>query len=702
MAIYHFHIGKLSRAKGRSSVQKMAYICCTMAKDERTNRTFRYLTKQIELVHTETALPKNAPERWKNPTVLWNDVERSEIKCNAQVAYDMDGALPNELTHEQMIEVCRKYAEYMTNKGFCVTWAIHDKNDGNPHVHILATTRLIDKNGNFTIKEKKVPVVDDEGNRVPLIDPETGEQKIRKRKRIADNGKEYYSEEKLWKSKKVAYNPLDGRELYKEIRQSWADVCNEYLTEEEKISPLSNKERGIGQTPSVHIGAVARKIYQRNEYSWKMDNYVQRELVRFRESILKLIEEKLEKAKQLQRKIQEEMEILKEYVNNYIQNKIEDAKKLEQNEYSPMYKVLIDRELNRKEFAEKHYKDCSRCEEYYINLNDEIKKNTDEARTLIAENTDLESSMRNLQRKKADQEAVKGPLSDYNRHFEIYSQKTEELSEEEKKLFKNRKHIDKLRAEAEEERNSINKAADAIRHQICRYDVLMPPEKCVEAAEKLLMEADPSNQIASIKDSIDKNEKRIDVLNDSRINLQKELEKVTNALECFDTYMNVPDEIEDEEYESLLAELYDYMEGNQETGYTVHFKDEGSTDNQDAYLELARTQVRHNMSLKELKQKLSEYCINQYEERENLYEQCSDARNLFTKYNEYEYGYSVFDREKEDEIIDPRENKVKSFVTQEEAEEYMQDLAEKINRYKEENGIEIEEESYDYDFEMHM
>lgn len=669
MAIYHFSIGKISRAKGRSSVQKMAYICCTMAKDERTNRTFRYLTKQIELVHTETALPKNAPERWNNPTVLWNDVERSEKKINAKVAFDMDGALPDELTHEEMIEACRKQAEYMTNKGFCVTWAIHDKNDGNPHVHILATTRPIDKNGNFTIKEKKVPVVDDAGNKVPLIDPKTGEQKIRKRKRIADNGKEYYSEEKLWKSKKVAYNPLDGRELYKEIRQSWADVCNEYLTEEEKISPLSNKERGIDQTPSVHIGAVGRKIYQRNEYSWKMDNYVQRELVRFRETVLKLIEEKLEKAKQLQREIQARMEILKEYVNNYIQNKIEDAKKLEQNEYSPMYKVLIDRELNRKEFAEKHYKDCSRCEEYYINLNDEIKKNTDEARTLIAENTDLESSMRNLQRKKADQEAVKGPLSDYNRHFEIYSQKTEELSEEEKKLFKNRKHIDKLRA---------------------------------EAAEKLLMEADPSNQIASIKDSIDKNEKQIDVLNDSRINLQKELEKVTNALECFDTYMNVPDEIEDEEYESLSAELYDYMEGDQETGYTVHFKDEGSTDNQDAYLELARTQVRHNMSLKELKQKLSEYCINQYEERENLYEQCSDARNLFTMYNGYEYGYSVFDREKEAEIIDPREKEVKFFVTQEEAEEYMQDLAEKINRYKEENGIEIEEESYDYDFGMHM
>ena len=97
-------------------------------------------------------------------------------------------------------------------------------------------------------------------------------------------------------------------------------------------------------------------------------------------------------------------------------------------------------------------------------------------------------------------------------------------------------------------------------------------------------------------------------------------------------------------------------------------KDEGSTDNQDAYLELARTQVRHNMSLKELKQKLSEYCINQYEERENLYEQCSDARNLFTMYNGYEYGYSVFDREKEAEIIDPRENEVKSFVTQQKEE----------------------------------
>ena len=326
MAIYHFSIGKLSRAKGRSSVQKMSYICCTMAKDERTNRTFRYLINQNELVYSETSLPKNAPDSWKKPTVLWNEVEKTEKKSNAKVAYDMDGALPNELNHEQMIEVCRKQAKFMTDKGFCVTWAIHDKNDGNPHVHILATTRPLDKKGNFTIKEKKVPALDDAGNKVPLVVPKTGEQKIRRRKRVAENGKEYYSEEKLWQTKKVTYNPLDGRELYKEIRQSWADICNEYLPEEEKISPLSNKERGIEQTPSVHIGAVAKKIEERNEKSWKMENYLQREEIRTREDIAKLIEEKLQQAKQLQQVIQTKMQNLKEHENSYIQKKIEKEK----------------------------------------------------------------------------------------------------------------------------------------------------------------------------------------------------------------------------------------------------------------------------------------------------------------------------------------------------------------------------------------
>lgn len=705
MAIYHFSIGKISRAKGRSSVQKMSYICCTMAKDERTNRTFRYLTKQNELVHTETSLPKNAPERWKNPTVLWNEVEQSEKKSNAKVAYDMDGAFPNELTHEEMIEVCRKQAKYMTDKGFCVTWAIHDKNDGNPHVHILATTRPIDKNGKFTTKEKKVPVVDDAGNKVPLIDPKTGEQKIRKRKRVAENGKEYYSEEKLWQTKKVTYNPLDGRELYKEIRQSWADICNEYLPEEDKISPLSNKERGIEQTPSVHIGAIANKINQRNEKSWKMENFLQREIIRAREVITKLIEEKLEQAKHLQQVIQTKMQNLKEYVNNYVQNKIEKEKEQETNEYPPIYKAFIEQERKKKAFAEEQYQYYNEYRDRYIKLTNSIDSNNYEIKSLISENTELKVKLEKLRRKKADREAVREPLADFKKHFEVYNQKISEVREEEKKLLKNKKKINQLYDEANKEQDEFNKAGDAIRHQIGKVGIMMPAERYAAEAEKLLKEADPSTQISSINDSIIKNENRIKKLDTTQINAKEERDEIIDAIDCIDTYMNVSHEVEDAEYEELAVELYEYIEEDAEYGYIVHLNDIESPDYQYAYLYLARTQIRHNMTLDELKQGFAGYCVRRYEERKQLYQQCNDARDLFTQYNEYEGGYSVFVRGEGNaenyEIIDPKNKQVKSFFTELEAEEYKNELVEKINEYKKENGIEIEEErSYGHSFGM--
>ncbi len=76
-----------------------------MAKDERTNRTFRYLTKQSELVHTETCLPKNAPDRWKNPTTLWNEVE--------QLGFLNDDDLKKELKNQMRKRNCETISDYI-------------------------------------------------------------------------------------------------------------------------------------------------------------------------------------------------------------------------------------------------------------------------------------------------------------------------------------------------------------------------------------------------------------------------------------------------------------------------------------------------------------------------------------------------------------------------------------------------------------
>jgi len=50
--------------------------------------------------------------------------------------------LPKELDREKQIELVRNYVkENFVNVGMCADIAIHDKNDGNPHAHILLTMR---------------------------------------------------------------------------------------------------------------------------------------------------------------------------------------------------------------------------------------------------------------------------------------------------------------------------------------------------------------------------------------------------------------------------------------------------------------------------------------------------------------------------------------------------------------------------------
>ena len=59
----------------------------------------------------------------------------------------------------------------------CVPTGHYDKGDGNPHAHIMLTMRhktrwLMGTEG------KKIYALDEDGNRIPLIDPATGEQKL--------------------------------------------------------------------------------------------------------------------------------------------------------------------------------------------------------------------------------------------------------------------------------------------------------------------------------------------------------------------------------------------------------------------------------------------------------------------------------------------------------------------------------------------
>ena len=97
-------------------------------------------------VHTEIMLPLHAPPSFSDHSALWNSVELYEKAGNAQLTWEIDAALPIELSREEQIRLVREYcSSQFVSKGMCVDFAIHDTNKGNPHCHIMLTMRPLDE-----------------------------------------------------------------------------------------------------------------------------------------------------------------------------------------------------------------------------------------------------------------------------------------------------------------------------------------------------------------------------------------------------------------------------------------------------------------------------------------------------------------------------------------------------------------------------
>ena len=87
-------------------MEQSSYISRTTMHCEYDGRTY-YPKYSEDLVHCEVMLAKNAPEKYRDPSILWNAVEMSEKSCNAQLARTYRMELPNEWSYELATEVMR-------------------------------------------------------------------------------------------------------------------------------------------------------------------------------------------------------------------------------------------------------------------------------------------------------------------------------------------------------------------------------------------------------------------------------------------------------------------------------------------------------------------------------------------------------------------------------------------------------------------
>lgn len=204
------------------------------------------------MLRVGTLLPEGAPAEFADPAVLFNAVELHETGRTARPAKKIVVALPREFTPRQRVQALEEYIrENLNADGYAATYAIHEDREGNnPHAHILVANRQIDPatGGWARLKQRMEYVLDERGERVPLIDPETGRQKTDKRGR------------RQWKRTSVSLNPLDRKAKLKALRESWANTCNARLDETARIDHRSLEDQGSDLEPTIHEGYAARAI----------------------------------------------------------------------------------------------------------------------------------------------------------------------------------------------------------------------------------------------------------------------------------------------------------------------------------------------------------------------------------------------------------------------------------------------------------
>ena len=241
MAIYHCSIKVISRGKGKSAVAAAAYRAGEKITNQFDGMTHDY-THKSGVVHTEIMLPAHAPPEFQDRSTLWNSVEEIEKSSDAQLAREIEVALPVELSRAEQLALVRSFVkDNFVAEGMCADFALHDKSDGNPHAHILLTIRPLRPDGKWGPKCRKVYDLDSQGNRIP--DGKGG-----------------------WKNHREDTTDWNNRENAEKWRAAWAAYANRALEaagRPERIDHRSYKRQGVDKIPTVHMGPAASQIERR-------------------------------------------------------------------------------------------------------------------------------------------------------------------------------------------------------------------------------------------------------------------------------------------------------------------------------------------------------------------------------------------------------------------------------------------------------
>ena len=227
MAIFHFSAKVIGRAAGRSAVAAAAYRAGERLHDERLDRDHDFRAKS-GVEHSEIMLPEGAPEQWRDRERLWNDVEATEKRKDAQLAREIEFSIPREMAKADGIELARDFVQSeFVERGMIadlnVHWDIGADGMAKPHAHVMLTMREVSEGG-FA-------------------------QKVRDWNRT---------------------------ELVEQWRERWADHVNARLAEldiDARIDHRSLEAQGIDLEPQDKIGPAAARMGERGLESERIEDH---------------------------------------------------------------------------------------------------------------------------------------------------------------------------------------------------------------------------------------------------------------------------------------------------------------------------------------------------------------------------------------------------------------------------------------------
>jgi len=229
MAIYHFSAKVISRGCGSSALAAAAYRSASRLHDQGLDRHHDFSNK-AGVVHSEVMLPDAAPVHLSNREQLWNAVEAAEVRKDAQLAREIEFAIPRELSAHDGIELARDFvAREFVELGMVADLNVHRDigadGEAKPHAHVMLTMREVSEKG-FGAKVR-------DWNRTELLEQ--------------------------W-------------------RERWAEHVNQRLAEldvDARIDHRSLEAQGIGLEPQNKIGPAASRMAGQGLASERLSEHFQ-------------------------------------------------------------------------------------------------------------------------------------------------------------------------------------------------------------------------------------------------------------------------------------------------------------------------------------------------------------------------------------------------------------------------------------------